>query len=50
MKGLGYEVSLWRLVLFTTPIVLLSMILAAAQFLLLDRRLRQKASDKAVSK
>lgn len=50
MKGLGYEVSLWRLVLFTTPIVLLSVILAAAQFLLLDRRLRQKTNDKAVSK
>jgi uncharacterized membrane protein len=50
MKGLGYEVSLWRLVLFTTPIVLLSIILAAGQFLLLDRRLQSKANDKAVSK
>jgi uncharacterized membrane protein len=49
MKGLGYEVSLWRLVLFTSPIVLLSLILGAGQFLLLDRRLRQSAGEKAVS-
>jgi uncharacterized membrane protein len=48
MKGLGYEVSLWRLVLFTTPIVLLSIVLGAIQFLLLDRRLSQAA--KAVNK
>ncbi|MBI3654461.1 MAG: DUF969 domain-containing protein [Acidobacteria bacterium] len=43
MKGLGYEVSLWRLVLFTTPIVVLSLGLGAAQFLLLDRRLKSVA-------
>jgi uncharacterized membrane protein len=49
MKGLGYEVRLWRLVLFTSPIVLLSLILGAGQFLLLDRRLRQSAGEKAVS-
>jgi uncharacterized membrane protein len=48
MKGLGYEVSLWRLVLFTTPIVLLSIVLGAIQFHLLDRRLSQAA--KAVNK
>lgn len=37
MKGLGYEVSLWRLVLFTAPIVLYSVVLGALQFHLLDR-------------
>ena len=45
MKGLGYEVSLWRLVLFTTPIVFLSIVLGATQFLLLDRRLKQITND-----
>jgi len=43
MKGLGYEVSLWRLILFTTPIVLLSIVLGAVQFLHLDRRLNVTA-------
>jgi uncharacterized membrane protein len=38
LRGLGYEVSVWRLILFTTPIVLSSVILGATQFLLLDRR------------
>src|SRR5262249_8593932 len=41
MKGLGYEVNLWRLILFTTPIVILSVILGAIQFTLFDRRLKQ---------
>jgi uncharacterized membrane protein len=50
MRGLGYEVSLWRLVLFTTPIVLLSLILGVLQFLLLDRRLGQAANAKAGNK
>lgn len=50
MKGLGYEVSLWRLVLFTTPIVLLSVVLGALQFLHFDRRLHQEANAKAVNK
>lgn len=50
MKGLGYEVSLWRLVLFTTPIVLLSIVFGALQFLWLDRRLNQAANAKAVNK
>jgi uncharacterized membrane protein len=45
MKGLGYEVSLWRLALFTTPIVFLSIVLGAAQFLLLDRRLKQATDE-----
>ena len=46
MKGLGYEVSLWRLILFTTPIVVLSILLGAAQFLWFDRYLKRcSASD-----
>lgn len=40
MKGLGYEVSLWLLVLFTSPIVFFSIVLAIIQFLWLDRRLK----------
>ena len=40
LKGLGYEVSLWRMILFTTPIVSSSFMLGAIQFLLLDRRER----------
>jgi len=42
LTGLGYEVSLWRMILFTTPIVVSSVILGAIQFLLLDRRARRK--------
>jgi len=42
LKGLGYEVSLWRMIFFTTPIVLGSVILGAVQFLLLDRRERER--------
>lgn len=42
LRGLGYEVSLWRMILFTTPIVLSSVLLGAIQFLLLDRRERQR--------
>ncbi|HYN84151.1 MAG TPA: DUF969 family protein [Pyrinomonadaceae bacterium] len=41
MKGLGYEVSLWRLVLFTLPVVLYSVVLGALQFHLLDRAQRR---------
>jgi len=40
LKGLGYDVSLWRMIFFTTPIVLSSVFLGAIQFLLLDRRER----------
>ena len=39
MKGLGYEASLWWMIVFTSPIVLLSILLALIQFLRLDRRL-----------
>lgn len=42
LRGLGYEVSLWRMIFFTTPIVLSSVILGAVQFLLLDRRERER--------
>ncbi|MEW6129467.1 MAG: DUF969 family protein [Acidobacteriota bacterium] len=41
MKGLGYELSLWRMILFTTPIVIFSVILAVIQFRWLDRRLKE---------
>jgi uncharacterized membrane protein len=40
MKGLGYEISLWRLVAWTSPIVVASVVLAVLQFAWLDRRLR----------
>lgn len=42
LQGLGYEVSLWRMILFTSPIVLGSIVFGAVQFLLLDRRDRQR--------
>jgi uncharacterized membrane protein len=42
LRGLGHEVSLWRMILFTTPIVLSSLVLGAIQFLLLDRRERRR--------
>lgn len=46
MKGLGYEVSLWRLILFTTPIVVLSVIVGSLQFLWLDRKLNRSTNEK----
>lgn len=45
LRGLGYEVSLWRMILFSTPIVLSSVILGAIQFLLLDRRERRRRKE-----
>jgi uncharacterized membrane protein len=41
-RGLGYEPSLWRMILYTTPVVLASVALGAAQFLLLDRWRRKE--------
>lgn len=41
MKSQGYEVGLWSLVLYTTPIVAASLLLGGVQFALLDRRLRK---------
>jgi uncharacterized membrane protein len=45
LRGLGYEVSVWRLILFSTPIVAISVMLGAVQFLLLDRRERRRRRD-----
>lgn len=42
LRGLGYEASLGRMILFTIPIVAISVMLGAIQFLLLDRRERRK--------
>ena len=41
MKSQGYEVSLWSLVFYTTPIVAASLLLGGVQFALLDRRLKR---------
>lgn len=46
MKSLGYEVGLWSLVLYTTPIVAASILLAAVQFALLDRWLKKELEVK----
>ena len=46
MKGLGYTVNLWSLVLFTIPIVVFSVILGAIQFWLLDLRERRRLAAK----
>lgn len=46
LRGLGYDVSIWRLVLYTVPIVVSSVILAIIQFYLLDRRYARKAVTK----
>jgi len=43
MMGLGYQVSVLKLVLYAIPIASLSVILGAIQFLLLDRRQGRKA-------
>ena len=42
MKGLDYDISPWRLVLFAIPIATASVILGVIQFLWLDRRLRKR--------
>jgi uncharacterized membrane protein len=39
LAGLGYQVSVWKLVLYAIPIALLSILFGAIQFWLLDRRL-----------
>jgi uncharacterized membrane protein len=43
--GLGYAVSLWSIVLYAVPIATLSVVVAAAQFLLFDRLLRRRLRD-----
>ncbi|MDQ3815580.1 MAG: DUF969 domain-containing protein [Armatimonadota bacterium] len=45
LKGLGYDVSIWSLVLYTTPIVIISVVLGAIQFALLDRRYRRAINN-----
>lgn len=42
MKSQGYEVGLWSLVFYTTPIVAASLLLGGVQFALLDRRLKKE--------
>jgi uncharacterized membrane protein len=46
MQGLGFSVGLWDLVKYTTPIVIASIILGIAQFLLFDRKLNKGAEVK----
>ena len=41
LKGLGYSVNIWSLVLYAIPIALISVILGALQFWLLDLRQRK---------
>ena len=41
LKGLGYTVSVWRLVVYAIPIATLSLLLGAFQFHLLGKRLRR---------
>lgn len=43
MSGLGFPVGVWSLVKYTIPVVIASLLLSAAQFLWLDRRLRANA-------
>lgn len=42
LGGLGYEVNVWRVVLYAIPIATLSVLVAAIQFRLFDARLRRK--------
>jgi len=47
LTGLGYTVSVWTLVLYAIPITSISVILAAIQFWLLDRKhLRKEATTR----
>jgi len=43
MKGLGYDVSVWSLVMFAVPITTASVVLGAVQFWLLDRQYKRRA-------
>jgi len=38
LQGLGYQAGVWSMIRYTTPIVLLSLLLGAVQFRRLDRR------------
>src|SRR5262245_48742528 len=46
MQGLGLTVSVWDLVMYTSPIVVASIILAVIQFIRLDRALGKTAEAK----
>jgi uncharacterized membrane protein len=43
LNGLGYAASVWSLVVYAIPIASISVVLAAIQFWLLDRRYQRKA-------
>lgn len=47
MKGLGYPVGVWSLVLFAIPITSISVILGALQFWLLDLRERKRLATRS---
>jgi uncharacterized membrane protein len=47
LKGLGYNVEIWGLVLYAVPVALLSVVLGAAQFSLLDLRERRRLAAKS---
>jgi len=46
MKGLGHPVDLWDLVLYAIPIVVVSLVLGAAQFYLLDLKERRRSTKR----
>lgn len=46
MKGLGYEVGVWSLVLYAIPIASISVLLGALQFWLLDLKERRRLAAK----
>jgi uncharacterized membrane protein len=47
LKGLGYNVDIWSLVLYAVPVALISVVLGAAQFSLLDLRERRRLTAKS---
>jgi uncharacterized membrane protein len=47
LKGLGYNVEIWSLVLYAIPIAFTSVVLGAAQFSLLDLRERRRLAAKS---
>ena len=47
MKGLGYSVSVWSLVLYAIPIATLSVVIAAVQFWLFDRKELKRLAAKS---
>jgi uncharacterized membrane protein len=47
LNKLGYDVSVWSIVLYAIPIAVLSVAVAAAQFFFLDRVLRRRRLTKA---